>query len=367
MAMSVGAVPAPSYWAAKRVFVTGHTGFKGSWLCEWLLSLGATVRGFALAPQTRPSLFDVISLHERIDHVVGDVRDTKSLTSALTSFNPHVVFHLAAQPLVRRSYREPLLTYETNVMGTANILDACRQLSSLRAVVSVTTDKCYENREWVWGYRETDALGGPDPYSASKAGAELVTTSYWKSFFRERGVGVASARAGNVLGGGDWSEDRLVPDAVRAFAASVTVDVRNPKSVRPWQHVVDPLTGYLLLAERADANPELFSGPWNFGPDADSIVSVGDVVSTLAALWGKGAHWRDTSAGAVGPHEATLLSLDVSKARARLDWRPTMDLSRCLAATTTWYRAYYDKRPRGELISMMSAAFGRPIGASEHA
>ena len=338
-----------TFWTDKRVFLTGHTGFKGTWAAAWLLEMGALVRGFALAPTDRgvpegqQSFFDEMGLADRMDHVVGDVRDGSGLRAALEAFDPEVVLHMAAQPLVRLSYREPVQTYATNVMGTVNLLDACRALPSLRAVVVVTSDKCYENKEQIWGYREGDAMGGHDPYSNSKGCAELVTAAYRDSFFpadriADHGVVVASGRAGNVIGGGDWSEDRLVPDAMRAFLSGETLVIRKPAAVRPWQHVLDPVSGYLRVVEKAAEAPEVCAQGWNFGPPDAMNLEVGDVVAGVARRLGSGFRW-EARPSADDVHEATLLRLDCTAARLKLGWRPLFDADAMLAMTTDWYRA----------------------------
>ena len=304
------------FWRGKRVFLTGHTGFKGSWLWTWLSEMGAAVRGYALAPDTVPSMFQAGALDKRGEHIVGDIRDAASLRARLREFQPQIVFHLAAQPLVRRSYREPLETFATNIQGTANLLDACRDLPDLRGVVIVTSDKCYENREWLWPYREVDRLGGFDPYSASKACAEMVASSFRQSYFAAGPTAVASARAGNVFGGGDYSEDRLIPDAVRAYKEGRQLVVRNPAALRPWQHVVDPLTGYLMLARALFEERQRFAMPFNFGPLADQQMTVAELIGVFTKVWGQGARWaHEPDAKAV--HEAGLLLLDSTRARTQ--------------------------------------------------
>jgi CDP-glucose 4,6-dehydratase len=321
-----------AFWRGKRVFLTGHTGFKGSWLALWLNSLGAEVLGYAKDVPTEPSLFEAARVREALQHRTGDVRDHAAMLNAMSEFRPDVVLHLAAQSLVRYSYEQPLETYATNVMGTAHVLEAVRQTPSARAVVIVTSDKCYENRETQRGYVETDAMGGHDPYSNSKGCAELVAAAYRASFFNGSDkAAVASARAGNVIGGGDWSRDRLIPDVYRAAAARVSVRIRNPKAVRPWQHVLEPLGGYLLLAQRLFEEGARFAEGWNFGPPNIDARPVSEVMDRLTALWGMGLRW-ELDQGA-HPHEAQLLSLDCDKARKRLGWQPHMRLETALEWT----------------------------------
>lgn len=330
-------------FAGKRVVLTGHTGFKGSWLALWLHELGATVTGIALPPETEPNHWDLLDLPMADCRL--DIRDFAGTLAAFREARPEIVFHLAAQPLVRRSYRDPLETWSTNVMGTANVLEACRQVEGVRAIVCVTTDKCYENREWHWGYRENDRLGGHDPYSASKAGAELVAASFRKSFFTAaqgaHGTLLATARAGNVVGGGDWSEDRLIPDLVRAVAAGRSLEIRSPAATRPWQHVLESLSGYLLLGQRLLAGDAGVAEAWNFGPDAEGNRSVREVLDVLAG------HWPDLRwhvSGAPQPHEAGLLYLDCAKARRELGWRPAWSLATTLEQTAQWYRGWLEGR-----------------------
>ncbi len=326
-------------WSGRRVFLTGHTGFKGGWLALWLARLGAEVRGYALDPVTTPNFFDVARVGTRIEDVRGDIRDAAKLAAAMTEFEPEVVFHLAAQPLVRASYADPLLTYETNVMGTAKVLEAVRRAGSVRAVVSVTTDKCYENREWLWGYRESDPLGGYDPYSSSKACAELVSAAYRQSFFSGGGVRLATARAGNVIGGGDWSEDRLIPDLVRGFVSGKPVAIRRPEAIRPWQHVLEPIEGYIRLAERLLAEDGArYATAFNFGPADDDARPVEWIAERMAKQWGDGAEWFVD--GERGVHEAGYLKLDASRARAELGWSPRLRLGDALDWLVSWYRAY---------------------------
>ncbi|HEY6863575.1 MAG TPA: CDP-glucose 4,6-dehydratase [Burkholderiales bacterium] len=323
------------FWAGKRVFLTGHTGFKGSWLALWLHALGADVAGYALAPPTEPSLWDRLGLATRVRDERADVRDLDRLMRALAGFRPEVVFHLAAQSLVRPSYADPVATYATNVLGTVHVLEAARRTDSVRVVVVVTSDKCYENREQDRGYTEEDAMGGHDPYSSSKGCAELVTAAYRRSFFG-KGAVVTSARAGNVIGGGDWAADRLVPDLVRAARSGLEARIRNPNATRPWQHVLDPLHGYLILAERAWGDPAL-AGGWNFGPDERDAVPVGRIADEFASRWGAGAAWA--ADGGEHPHEARYLKLDCAKARSRLGWAPRLPRAAALDWTVEWYRA----------------------------
>lgn len=327
-------------YAGRRVLVTGHTGFKGSWLCLWLARMGAQVTGYSLEPPTEPSHFALVRPEMR--SVIADVRDHERLTAVVAEARPEIAFHLAAQPLVRRSYREAVQTLETNVLGTANFLDACRAAEGVRAAVVVTSDKCYENREWVHGYRETDRLGGFDPYSCSKACAELVTASFRNSFFADGQTLVASVRAGNVLGGGDWSEDRLVPDMMRAAAAGGTTLIRNPGAVRPWQHVLDVLAGYLLLGRRLLEGQRDFAGPWNFGPGPESFLTAGEVARAVAARWDAVAVDLAATPPA-GPHEAGLLALDSGKARRVLGWRPLLGIEQALDLTVQWYREHHEQ------------------------
>jgi CDP-glucose 4,6-dehydratase len=330
-------------WVERRVFVTGHTGYKGSWLCLWLAGLGARLCGYALDPETEPNLFSSASVALGIEDVRGDIRDAARLESALTSFAPEVVFHLAAQPLVRRSYSDPIETFSTNVIGTAQVLEAVRKAPTVRAVICVTSDKCYENREWIWPYRETDALGGHDPYSSSKACAEIVSAAYRNSFFppekiEEHRVALATARVGNVIGGGDWSADRLIPDLIRGFQSGEPVKIRNPKAVRPWQHVLDPIYGYVLLAERMLTSPTKYAQAFNFGPNDEDAWPVEKIASRLTTLYRDGAGWICDSDPAV--HEAGLLRLDSSKARAELGWSPRLRLDEALVWTAEWYTAW---------------------------
>jgi CDP-glucose 4,6-dehydratase len=333
------ACPDPAFWRGKRVFLTGHTGFKGGWLALWLTDLGAQVHGYALPPPTQPNLFEVAGLGHRLaGHWVGDLRDADTLTRALHAARPDIVLHLAAQSLVRLSYAAPVETYAVNVMGTVHLLEAVRATPGIQAVVNVTSDKCYENREWVWPYREHEALGGYDPYSSSKACAELVSAAYRNSFLRAAGVRLASARAGNVIGGGDWAADRLVPDFLRALDAGRPLQVRYPEATRPWQHVLEPLAGYLLLAERLCSDTgDAFAEAWNFGPADEDTRPVRWIVAHLASR-APAVRWQCDSAPQ--PHEAHSLRLDSSKARARLGWRPRWNLATALEQTLDWHLAW---------------------------
>jgi len=328
----------PEFWQGKRVFLTGHTGFKGSWLSLWLQSMGAVVKGYALAPATEPSLFEVASAGEMIESEIGDIRNLEQLQTSMEAFTPDILIHMAAQPLVRLSYKEPIETYEINVMGTVKVLEAARSCPTLKAIVSVTTDKCYENKEWVWGYREDEPMGGYDPYSSSKGCAELVTAAYRRSFMQDLGIGLASARAGNVIGGGDWSDDRLIPDILGAFEKEEAVVIRNPKSTRPWQHVLEPLSGYLVLAQKLYEKPSEYAEGWNFGPHDDDAKPVGWILDRMVKAWGKGAGWKLDEGN--HPHEAGYLKLDVSKAKALLGWQPTWHLESALQRIINWHQAW---------------------------
>ena len=327
-------------FSGKRVFVTGHTGFKGSWLSEWLLQLGAVVHGYALAPETTPALFDQLGLEGRLEHEVSDIRDADLVRRSIHQFQPEFVIHMAAQPLVRRSYTIPLETYETNVMGTINVMEALRSIPTPCAVVIVTTDKCYENQESGRAYEETDPLGGHDPYSSSKAMAEIATAAYRNSYFQKGPVRIASARAGNVIGGGDWSEDRIVPDAMRALDMGQAIAVRNPKAVRPWQHVLEPLGGYLTLVARLAADPAA-AMPFNFGPGSGSNRTVEDLVAEL--LKHREGSWRDAS-DPKAPHEATLLNLSIARSEHILNWRPRWGFDQTLEKTAVWYRDVHENK-----------------------
>jgi CDP-glucose 4,6-dehydratase len=327
------------FWRGKRVFLTGHTGFKGSWISIWLSSLGAQVHGYALAAPTTPALFEQAHVAQQIDSELGDVCNAEQLTRSIAAFQPEIIIHMAAQPLVRASYQNPVLTYATNVMGTVHVLEAARQVPGVRAVVVVTTDKCYENREWEWGYRECEPMGGHDPYSNSKGCAELVTDAYRRSFFAETNIAIGSARAGNVIGGGDWAEDRLIPDILKAFQEGRSAVVRNPHAIRPWQHVLEPLSGYLLLAETLYTQGQDAAKPWNFGPHDDGARPVDWIAGCMSDLWGDGASW-ELMEDSPQPHEATYLKLDISRARTYLGWSPTWTLQETLGRIVNWQRAW---------------------------
>lgn len=331
------------FWQGKRVLLTGHTGFKGSWLSLWLQSIDAQVVGYALAPPSSPSLFEIAEVDARMVSIVGDIRDLDHLRAVFAEHKPEIVIHMAAQALVRYSYIEPVETYSTNVMGTVNLLEAVRGANSVKAVVNVTSDKCYENREWAWGYRENEAMGGVDPYSNSKGCAELVTAAYRSSYFHPKkyqthGVAIASGRAGNVIGGGDWAEDRLIPDIMRAITQGKPVNIRNPHAIRPWQHVLEPLSGYLVLAQKLYEEGANYAEGWNFGPNDEDAKPVQWIVEKLTGAWGEGTNW--TLDAGNHPHEAHYLKLDCSKAKARLDWHPRWHLEDALGAIIEWHRAY---------------------------
>lgn len=335
------------FWRGKRVFLTGHTGFKGSWLSLWLHKLGAEVTGYSLRPPTAPNLFELAGVAQGMTSLLGDVRDLESLQGALSKLKPEIVIHMAAQPLVRYSYENPIETFASNVMGTVNLLEAVRLSDSVKVALCITTDKCYENREWPWGYRENEAMGGHDPYSASKGCAELVAAAYRQSYFAGQGVALATARAGNVIGGGDWAHERLVPDIIRAFMEERPVVIRNPRAIRPWQHVLEPLGGYMHLVEKLWDEGDAHAEGWNFGPRDDDARPVGWVVDTLAACWGDGAGW--VLDGGEHPHEAHYLKLDCSKAHARLHWQPRLFLPEALDWTAQWYRAFQRQDDLGRL------------------
>ena len=336
-----------SFWQSKRIFLTGHTGFKGSWLSLWLQSMGADVFGLALAPPTSPSLFTVADVGSGMSSTIGDIRNYSVVLDSMRNCRPDLIIHMAAQPLVRASYINPVETYSTNVMGTVHVLEAARHIGTAKAIVNVTSDKCYENKEWIWGYREDESMGGHDPYSNSKGCSELVTSAYRHSYFEGSGIQIATARAGNVIGGGDWATDRLVHDIIRAFEKSKSVVIRNPRAIRPWQHVLEPLSGYLLLAERLYEYGPPFTGGWNFGPNENDTQSVEWILEQLAIEWGTNTSWLHDESHQV--HEATQLKLDISKAKAKLGWQPRWNLSEALKGVAEWHKhwlAYQEARSK---------------------
>lgn len=326
------------FWRGKRVLITGHTGFKGGWLSLWLQSMRAELRGIALPAPTTPSLFEVANVGQGMEHRIVDIRDFLAVKEQFDEFKPQVVFHLAAQPLVRYAYQQPIETYATNVMGTVHVLEAARQAGSVKAIVNVTTDKCYENRDWIWGYREDEPMGGHDPYSSSKGCAELVSSAYRKSFLMDAGIAMATARAGNVIGGGDWAADRLIPDILHALQNDRPVDIRNPQATRPWQHVLEPLSGYLLLARLLYTQGQTHAEAWNFGPRDEDARSVQWIVEHLCKSWGAKASWLPQPGP--HPHEACTLKLDISKARQHLPWAPRWSLEMALKHIVSWHQAW---------------------------
>jgi CDP-glucose 4,6-dehydratase len=330
----------PKFWLGRRVFLTGHTGFKGGWLSIWLNHLGSSVKGYALPPPTSPSLFDVARVDKMVDSQIGDIRDQELLYESMVKFNPDILFHMAAQPLVRHSYDEPVETYEVNVIGTAKVLEVARSCSNLKAVINITTDKCYENEGFDKIYKETDPMGGYDPYSSSKGCAELVTSAYRRSFLKEQNIGLASVRAGNVIGGGDWASDRLIPDILRSFDVNEPVIVRNPNAIRPWQHVLEPLSGYLILAQKLYDNCDEYSEGWNFGPDEKDVQPVNWVLDKMISNWSNSSWSTDNN---INPYEASYLKLDISKAREKLGWRPTWGLDSALGRIIDWHKAWKNK------------------------
>ena len=345
----------PSFWRGRSVFLTGHTGFKGGWLAHWLCELGAKVHGYSMEPPTPTNFFTEAKVMARVEtSSIGNILDLDSLRTALKASNAEIVFHLAAQPLVRRSYKEPVETLTTNIIGTANVLDACRSVESVTAIVNVTSDKCYENQEWFWPHREIDPLGGYDPYSASKACAEIVTGAYRSSFFAERGLQLASARAGNVIGGGDWAAGRLIPDFLRAFDSGEVLKIRSPDAVRPWQHVLEPLCGYLTLAENLYTAQGCYADAWNFGPSDGDSRSVSWIVKELCDRTGGGQYSTDRHEQ---PHEANVLSLDSSKAKAVLGWAPRWGLETALSKTLEWHKAWRSKADMAEFTCRQIQAY----------
>lgn len=350
------------FWQGKKVFITGHTGFKGSWLTLWLKQRGANIIGYSLAPQTVPNLFSCANVAEGINSITGNILDLEHLKKSVLAAQPEIIFHLAAQPLVHYSYQNPIETYSVNVMGTVHLLEAIRYVDSVRSVVVVTSDKCYENREWIWGYRETDAMGGYDPYSSSKGCTELVVSAYRQSYFHankyhEHGVGLASARAGNVIGGGDWAADRLIPDIIRALNRNEISQIRNPNACRPWQYILDVLQGYLVLAEHLWFKGIEYTGAWNFGPSDDNVKSVRWIADKLTTLWNKKEAWEISENHY--PHEAMLLKLDSNKARNALSWQPKMSIHELLTHTCAWYNAFYQQHEMGQFTESQIVDFER--------
>jgi CDP-glucose 4,6-dehydratase len=343
------------FYKGKSVLVTGHTGFKGSWLALWLHELGAQVTGFALPPNTEPNHFDLIELKNLVRHIEGDIRDLQTITQAFDRAKPEVVFHLAAQPLVRDSYEDPKTTFDTNIAGTVNVLEAIRYCPYVKAAVVVTSDKCYENREWVWGYRENDPMGGHDPYSASKGATEIVCAAYFRSYFHKNGhgphLGFATARAGNVIGGGDWAKDRIIPDCIRSLSSSEPIIIRNPHATRPWQHVLDPLSGYLILAQRIAENPGHFSGSWNFGPVEGGQIRVLELAEKFIKAWGGGTI-ETPQFEKKAPHEAHLLKLCIDQAMNELHWKPTLDSESAIDWTVEWYKSWHNKKQHSKATSI---------------
>ncbi len=328
------------FWQGKRVFLTGHTGFKGSWLSLWLSLLGAQVKGYALTPPTMPSLFNEANIDSIIDSQIGDIRNQNTLHESMTVFNPDILIHMAAQPLVRYSYDAPIETYEVNVIGTAKVLEVARSCLNLKAIINITTDKCYENDGRSEGYKEDDPMGGYDPYSSSKGCAELVTSAYRRSFLQEQGIGLASVRAGNVIGGGDWAKDRLIPDILRSFEKNESVVIRNPNATRPWQHVLEPLSGYLILAEKLYKNQDEYAEGWNFGPDENDVKPVDWILDKMISKW-PNSNWElDENPS---PHEADFLKLDISKAELKLNWKPVWGLNHTLERIVAWHRAWLNQ------------------------
>ncbi len=337
-----------NFWQGKKVFLTGHTGFKGSWLSLWLQELGATVCGYALEPNTQPNLFTLAQVAKNMQSIIDDICDFEKLSSAIKQFQPDIILHLAAQPLVRYSYENPIETYSTNVMGTVNLLEAAKQCESVKVVVNVTTDKCYENKEWVWGYRENEPMGGHDPYSNSKACSELVTSAYRDSFYTKAGVALASARAGNVIGGGDWSKDRLIPDIISNIIAGQNIEIRYPDAIRPWQHVLESVSAYLLLAKKCFNEPKIYAEAWNFGPHLQEVIPVRNIVEQMLKKWNSQVKWLDVSDKDT-PHETNYLKLDIAKAMGKLHWQPKLTLSNALDLTVEWYKVWHKGENMREL------------------
>ncbi|MDC1242312.1 CDP-glucose 4,6-dehydratase [Gammaproteobacteria bacterium] len=336
-----------NFWKNKSVFITGHTGFKGSWASLLLQHLGANVTGYALEPNTEKNMFNISNVQCNMNSVISDIRDYDNLLMEIKNAEPEIIFHMAAQPLVRESYSHPIETYDINLMGTINLLNICREIASIKSVINVTTDKCYENKEWIWGYREDEPMGGYDPYSSSKACSEIATASFRRSYFNkhnyaEHGVGIATARAGNVIGGGDWSKDRLIPDIINSIEENKELKIRSLMSTRPWQHVLEPVYGYLILAEKLYSHGADYSEAWNFGPESSNIVSVKNILDKLNNLFPNKIMWSQDKS--VNPHEASLLSLDISKAKNRLNWYPNFNIDKTLELVVDWHKEYSDNQ-----------------------
>jgi len=337
------------FWKNRRVLITGHTGFKGSWLSLWLQQLNAHLCGISLEPTTTPNLFSLADVAQHMKNCIADVREFSQIKKIIHDFEPEIIIHMAAQPLVRYSYHNPIETYSTNVMGTAYVLEAAKTTESVKAVVNVTTDKCYENKEWMWGYRENENVGGEDPYSSSKACSELVTTAYQKSYFQKLKKGLASARAGNVIGGGDWSQDRLIPDIINSIIENRSVVIRNPNAIRPWQHVLEPLFGYLLLAEKLFHHPDKLSGAWNFGPFVQDAMSVEKIIKKMFSVWPEKNRGYLIEQDKENLHEAHYLKLDTTKAMNELKWKSQLDIDATIAWISTWYQAWMNKKNMREI------------------
>jgi len=353
----------PDFWRGKRVLLTGHTGFKGSWFSLWLQSMGASLRGIALDPPSNPALFNVARIAEGMEHRIVDIRDFAAVKAQMDEFQPEIVIHMAAQPLFRYSYQEPIETYAINVIVTVHLLEAARYVGSVKAVINVTTDKCHENREWVWGYRENEPMGGHDPYSSSKGCSELVTSAYRLSFFEQAGIALASVRAGNVIGGGDWSVDRLIPDVLRAFETNMPVVIRSPNAIRPWQHVLEPLSGYLMLAQALYEEGEKYSSGWNFGPNDEDAKPVQWIVEQMTSKWGGDATWTQDKGD--HPHEANYLKLDIYKAKSQLRWKPVWNLDQALEKIVTWHKAWLSGADMRSLCEQQIAAYQSGIQISQ--
>ena len=331
----------PSFWKGRKVFITGHTGFKGAWISLWLSKLGATVTGYSLTKLNQPSMFEVANIEGAIQkNIFGDICDFNSLEMALKSSEAEIVIHLAAQSLVRESYKDPINTYDTNIMGTVNLLEAARKVKSVKAILNVTSDKCYENREQLWGYHENDAMGGYDPYSSSKGCSELISSAYRNSFLQEAGIALATARSGNVIGGGDWAKDRIVPDSINSFISNKVLIIRNPAATRPWQHVLEPLSGYLILCQQLILHPNRYTEAWNFGPNDQDVKSVSTLADIMVENWGGNAEWRPEFEK--NSHEANLLKLDCSKANAILKWKSIWSFEKTIEKTVNWYKAWHE-------------------------